>query len=68
MTVTKREDGKYQIDADEGKAIRRITELGPTKIRQVILDLESDIELWTDCNLEPDGPIPRIFSKLKIVA
>ena len=68
MTVTKREDGTFQVDADEGKALRRITELGPTKIRQVILMIESDIDTWTDCELEPDGPIPRTFSKLKIVA
>lgn len=74
MTIQK--DTITILIADEGKALRRKTDMGPTRITRVALAKSSSPDEWTDCDYaetEEESaadviPAPRTFSKLRIVA
>jgi len=76
MTITTNINGTTVIYADEGKALRRKTDMGPTRITRVALAKSSSPDEWTDCDYaetEEESaaeviPAPRTFSKLRIVA
>lgn len=76
MTITTNINGTTVINADEGKALRRKTDKGPTRITRVALAKSSSPDEWTDCDYaetEEESaaeviPAPRTFSKLRIVA
>lgn len=76
MTITTNINGTTVINADEGNALRRKTDKGPTRITRVALAKSSSPDEWTDCDYaetEEESaadviPAPRTFSKLKIVA
>jgi len=76
MTITTNINGTTVINADEGKALRRKTDMGPTRITRVALAKSSSPDEWTDCDYaetEEESaaeviPAPRTFSKLRIVA
>lgn len=74
--VTQDLNGITAINADEGKALRRKTDKGPTQITRVALAAWDSPENWADCEYaqtEAESaaqviPAPRTFSKLRIVA
>ena len=76
MTITTNINGTTVINADEGNALRRKTDKGPTRITRVALAKSSSPDEWTDCDYaetEEESaaeviPAPRTFSKLRIVA
>jgi len=74
MTITTNINGTTVINADEGKALRRKTDKGPTRITRVALAKSSSPDEWTDCDYaqaeaedEADvRPAPRRWSRLSI--
>lgn len=74
MTITTNINGTTVIYADEGKALRRKTDMGPTRITRVALAKSSFQDEWTDCDYaetEEESvaeviPSPRTFSKLRL--
>ena len=72
MTITTNIEGTTCLNADEGRALRRKTDLGPTRITRVALASSDSPNEWTDCeyaqteeeSMSKEGP--KIYSKLKI--
>jgi hypothetical protein len=64
------------LAADEGNALRRQTDKGPTRITRVALASWDSPDNWTDCEYaqtEEDSaaeviPAPRTFSKYRLVS
>ena len=74
MTITQDLHGITVINADEGKALRRKTDKGPTRITRVALSATSSPADWTDCdyaatedeNMAEVIPAPRTWTPLSI--
>ena len=72
MTITRNLNGTLCLNADEGRALKRKTDLGPTRITRVSLASSDSPEEWTDCDYaqndeddqSKDGP--KTYSKLRI--
>ena len=72
MTITRNLNGTLCLNADEGRALRRKTDLGPTRITRVALASSDSPEEWIDCDYaqndeddqSKDGP--NTYSKLRI--
>jgi hypothetical protein len=67
MTVTTNEYGVVKLEADEGKAICRVDESGPTTVTTLYLAKTESAADYKDCAYGVPVP-PRTFSKLKLYA